>query len=112
MFITGQFWNVPVSITPYNGLLYGETPAVSWYIVNITTNGVNRAYGGNLHTTTWDNTEEPCLYVGNRQSGATAEIRDPNDPVIQEIYTSYEVKEPFVEDDDYKFGMFDETKCN
>ncbi len=81
------------------------------YIVNITAHGVTRAYTGIMHGTTWDHSEGPCLFVGNRQSGPIVEVNNPNDPVIQDLYTDYQVKQPFGEDDDFKFGMFDESKC-
>ena len=72
---------------------------------------MNRAYTGILHSTTWDHSEGPCLFVGNRQSGPIVEVSNPNDPVIQSLYTDYLVKNPFVEDDEYKFGMFNEMQC-
>jgi len=72
---------------------------------------MNRAYTGILHSTTWDFSPVPCLYVGNRQSGPIVEVPNPNDPVIQSLYTDYLVKEPFVEDMEYKFGLFNEEQC-
>ena len=76
--ITGQFWNVPVTIAPYTGLLYNSNPAVGQYIVNITTNSRTRTFTGTIYGTTWDYSDGPCLYVGNSQAGPSAEVENPN----------------------------------
>lgn len=73
---------------------------------------MNRAYTGIMHGTTWDHSEGPCLYVGNRQSGPIMEVTDPNDPVIESLFTNYQVRQPFVEDTNFKFGRFQESKCS
>lgn len=108
---TGQFWNVPVNITIYRGVVAGRNPADRRYIVSVSTNGGSRAYTGTIDPLTWDLSKGPCLYVGSRQSGPIFEVSDPNDPVIESVYTNYQVKQPFVEDQDYKFGRFEESRC-
>ena len=101
---------MPVSVTPYEGDLWDGSPGSDRYVVNITTRGTNRAYTGTIHRLNWDHSVGPCLYVGNKQSGPVFEVQSPNDPVIQNFYGDYLVKDPFQEVD-YKFGMFEESRC-
>ena len=108
----GQFWNTRVDVRPFNGNLYDGSTAVDRYVVNITTGNKPRSYTGWMYDLTWDHSEGPCLYVGNRQSGPIGEVTDPNDPVIESLYTSYRVPGAFDEGEDYKFGMFDNSKCS
>ncbi len=109
--VVGQFWNVPVSISPYRGVLSNGQLQTGWYIVSVTTGATTRSYAGRLHRITWDKSREPCLYVGNIQSGPIAEVLDPNDPVIEGSFTEYVVKNPFYEDENYTYGKFNESKC-
>ena len=47
----------------------------------------------------------PCLYVGDRQGAkGDGSHGGPNDPVIEGVYTDYEVDGPF--DTDFKFSRF------
>ena len=49
--------------------------------------------------------EMPCLYVGDRQGAKGAGLHGgPNDPVIEGVYTDYEVDGPF--DTDFRFSRF------
>lgn len=106
---TGQFWNVPVTITPFTGEnVFGQT-ADDTYVLNITTISQQRLYVGVLGRLTWEVEEGPCLYVGDSQSDSTYEFEDPNDSVIEGLYTDYIVSEGF--GDDFKFGLFDVDKC-
>ena len=79
------------------------------YVVNITTSGIQRSYVGMLHRLTWEIEEGPCLYVGDSQSFSIYEVKEPNDPVIEGIYTDYIVTEGFV--DNFRFGLFEENRC-
>ena len=106
---TGQFWNIPVSIKPFTGENVFGQRAVDTYIVNITTISQQRLYVGVLGHLTWEVEEGPCLYVGDSQSDSTYEFADPNDRVIEGLYTDYIVSGSF--NDDFKFGLFDEEKC-
>lgn len=101
-----------MDITPYDGPFVNSPPnGLETYIVNITTGDTPRSYTGYLYDTTWDHTEEPCLYVGNRQSGPIAEVSDPNDPVIANIYSDYRVPGAYSEEE-YQFGLFNEDQCS
>ena len=80
MLPTGQFWNVPVSLAPFNGRnIFGETLANA-YVANVMTRSGLRSYVGMLYRMTWEREEGPCLYVGDSQSFSIYEIEDPNDP--------------------------------
>ena len=104
----GQFWNVPVGITPYTGLTIDGTPEPSTlYIVNITRGTSTRRFVGHLHKVGWEGRPGPCLYVGNRQAGGIVEIEQPNDGVVEGDYKDYQVSSAFSEEN-YKFGLFNE----
>ena len=110
MLPTGQFWNVPVSLAPFNGRnIFGET-LTNAYVANVMTRSGLRSYVGMLYRMTWEREEGPCLYVGDSQSFSIYEIEDPNDPVIKGLYTDYIVSEGFVED--FKFGLLEEERCS
>ena len=112
--ISGQFWNIPVSIAPYNGLLLDNSPASDRYVINMTTSGggteETRSYIGWLYGYTWEFQEGPCLYVGSRQGGPIYEVDTPNDNVIEEGYERYRVDSAFSEDG-FSFGIFAEDRC-
>lgn len=63
-----------------------------------------------LSRITWEGEEGPCFYVGDSQSFSIYEVEDPNDGVIQGIYTDYIVSDSF--DDSFKFSVFEEDRCN
>lgn len=107
----GQFWNIPVDISAFEGTLRDGSPATNRYVINITTDSTSRSYTGWLYDLTWEFEEGPCLYVGNRQSGPIYEVRTPNDGVIENIYSDYQVSSAFSEED-YVFGLFDESMCS
>ena len=69
-----------------------------------------RAYTGWLYDLTWEFEEGPCFYVGNRQAGPIYEVTDPNDGVIENIYSDYKVDSAFSEEN-YAFGLFSEDRC-
>ena len=108
---TGQFWNIPVSVTPYTGLLRDGSQAQGLFTARITTSGATepRIFSGWLYRLTWEFEEGPCLYVGNKQSGPIYEVT-PNDGVIAETYKDYQVDSAFSEEN-YNFGLFSEERC-
>ena len=107
----GQFWNIPVDIRPFTGMMDDGSEASGTYVVTLNTGGSQRSYTGYLSGSTWDHTQEPCLYVGNRQAGQIFEISNPNDPVIASIYKDYRVEGAYSEEN-YLFGLFNEDNCN
>jgi len=110
--IAGQFWNIPVSVERFEGQVRGGYSAISRYTISLATNNDSRKYTGKLRIHNWLMKNEPCLYVGDKQSGPVYEVvgGDPNDPVIQGKYTDYQVPDAFSEDK-YSFGLFREDKC-
>lgn len=112
-FSAGQFWNVPVRVSPYTGEIGWNTSEV-YYVVNATRPGTNKvaSFTGFIFDYTWESEEGPCLYVGDRQGGADREIQDPNDRVLDgSSYKDYIVPELFSESG-YKFSRFDDSQCN
>ena len=108
----GQYWNIPVSVTPFTGQLRSGEQAQGRFILNLTTPGsAPRSFTGWLYELTWEFEQGPCLYVGNRQAGPIYEVPEPNGPVIAELYTEYAVDSAFSEEN-YSFGMFDENRCS
>ena len=104
----GQFWNMPVDISPYNE----TTPdGADLYIVNITVGGTHRNYVGVFSDATWEDDEEDCLYVGNAQAGPDGQGYSFNDAAIAGNYENYSINEAFSEID-YEFGLFREDLCN
>ena len=80
------------------------------FVLNITSSTDRRSLTGILSQLTWDLEEGPCLYVGDIQGSYIREIEEPNDGVIEGLYSDYRVSGRFVED--FVFGSFDEEKCN
>ena len=73
--------------------------------------GNETSFTGLFQKQTWNHDPFPCLYAGDRQGGPIFEVTDPNDPVIEEGYKDYVVPGVFSEKD-YKFGLFDDSKCS
>lgn len=111
---TGQFWNIPVRVSPFAGVLRGRGSAEGRYTVNLTRPGSTRvaSFTGFFYDLTWEFEEGPCLYVGNRQGGPIYEVREPNDRIIEgSSYKDYIVPGLFSERD-YTFGRFNNSLCN
>ena len=81
------------------------------YVINVTTSSNKRSYAGFFGHYKWEGDIGPCLYAGDSQSGSSYEIAEPNDGVIEGVYTDYKVEGPFGEDG-YKFGRFEGSNCN
>ncbi len=110
-FNAGQYWNIPVDVTPFTGQLRSGEQATGRFVLNLTTFGsAPRSFTGWLYDLTWEFEEGPCLYVGNRQGGPIYEVPNPNDRVIAELYSDYRVESAFSEEN-YDFGLFSEDRC-
>jgi hypothetical protein len=119
-FDLGQFWNVPVRITPFSQFP-GETlrnannNEADFYVATIESIDPPqpRSFTGRIIDLTWLLEEGPCLYVGDVQAGGPIrEVDLPsnvNDGVIQSISQTYMVSGPF--DDNFMFGKFDQSIC-
>ena len=98
----GQFWNVPVDISPYEGPTPDDS---SYYLVMVTPpSGKPRQFVGDLHPQSWDLSLMPCIYAGNSQGGTLGEFRDDNDPVIEGHYSEYVVADLFATQ--FKYSQF------
>ena len=98
-----------MDVHEFTGLLKDGSGADDRYILNFPS--LDRSFTGRLHHLTWEFEEGPCLYVGNRQAGHIYEVTDPNDGVIEELYSDYKVSSAFSEEN-YAFGLFDENRCS
>ena len=112
LYSLGQFWNVPVDITPYNGSLSDGTLATDRFSIKVKRDKGNgtRSFTGLLYDLSWGHVEEPCFYVGSKQAGPIHEVATPNDGVIENIFKDYKVADAF--SDDYEFSLFDSVKCS
>lgn len=112
-YIAGQFWNIPVTFTKYNGTELSESNRV--YIVTVDPeSSPARSFLGHFYHLKWDKTRETCLYVGNAQGGPSFEVMDPNDSVIEGRYRDYILQggDGNLFETDYTYSQFDESRCN
>ena len=111
LYAAGQFWNVPIQLTLFNGTLRDGVEFPNGYIINVTRTGSpQRVFAGQFNRLTWDRLSGPCLYCGNLQAGPIYEVLDPNDPVIEGSYRSYRVPSAF-DETGYQFGRFEGSTC-
>ena len=100
-----------MSISPFDGRYTDGSPVSNRYLVNITTTNHTRRLVGFVSNVNWAGEEQWCLYVGDRQGGATISIAGyQNDGVVEGTYRNYEVSGPYTERD-YMYSLFDENKC-
>lgn len=107
----GQFWNIPVNITKYNGNIDGGVDT-NYYIVSVNhPKDPPRQFVGRYYDASWDSENKNCLYVGSRQGGKIREVESPNDPVIRGSYREYVVGDAF--ETRFAYSVFDESSvCN
>lgn len=96
MFISGQFWNVPISISRYTytgsqTIDYLDLDSLYAITVSSPLEEQARTFVAELYAFTWEPRHEVCFYAGNIQGGQLAEITDENfnDPVIEGSYEDY-----------------------
>ena len=107
----GQFWNIPVEVSPFTGQLVSGEQATNHFLLHLTTPGsAPRSFIGFMYSLTWEGEEVPCLYVGDRQGGPTFEVNRSNDGAIAEMYSEYAVDGAFSQEN-YTFGLFNEDGC-
>ena len=118
MFISaaGQFWNVPLTFTKFNGTLrYGADPS-RYYVVTIEPgdDSPTRSFLGQFYHLKWDKSRESCLYVGNSQAGSSYESEDPNAPndsIIEGRYRDYIMISDDLFGTDFAYNEFEEDRC-
>ena len=76
-FSAGQFWNVPVRVSPYTGEIEGWNTSEVYYVVNVTRPGTNKvaSFTGFIFDYTWESEEGPCLYVGDSKVELTEKFK-------------------------------------
>lgn len=115
---TGQFWNIPISIEPYeyrgppNPYLEDNT----LYAITVTPAGDSnsRTFVAEYATRPWEaERNDICFYVGNIQGGRLGELAfDPdfNDPAIEGYYTDYRVDGLF--EHEFQYSQFESSMCS
>ena len=110
----GQFWNIPIKVTPFNfhGQATYDLQMQDLYQIEVSnTNSFPRRFVAELYDLTWDPTrKDHCLYAGDQQGGRILEISNPNDPVIQGVYTFYRTQGLF--DSHFQYTQFNESICS
>ena len=106
--LTGQFWNIPLTIAPYVGP-YGDGIAqLSDKIYSITASypgAPERTFIADYGKRDWlDN--RPCLYAGNRNGGPIWEVKGSSS-VIEGKASDYKVDGLF--DTDFQFSKYNDN---
>ena len=81
-------------------------------LFTITVNPVDsqqRRFVAEFYDQVWDTTPGVCFYVGSNQAGPIGEIDEPNDSVIQGVYSDYRVSGLF--DSEYMYSRFNDLRC-
>ena len=111
----GQFWNIPVTYTRYNGtdLPAGTDPSRVYVVRVAPESSPARSFLGHIYHLKWDKSREPCLYVGNAQGGPSFEVPDPNDSVIEGRYRDYILQggDGNLFETSYTYSQFEENRC-
>ena len=68
-----------------------------------------RRFVAELYDQVWDTTLGVCFYAGSIQAGPVAEIDEPNDSVIQGVYSDYHVSGLF--DSEFMYSQFSDSRC-
>jgi hypothetical protein len=107
--LIGQFWNVPVTVEPYEGLFNGAVRSDDFIITVDHPSSEPRSFVGVWNEVTWEFEKRGCYYAGNKQAGELAEVAEPNDPVIEGEYSQYKVDSLF--STGFAFSHFSDSRC-
>lgn len=104
----GQFWNIDVALEKFNDTADEPFPH---YIVHLRppAPAQARSFVGELYSTKWDNTPEPCIYVGSNQAGTGRSDLPPLGTIVEGAYDDYIVGGAF--DYTYQFTRFESESC-
>ena len=109
----GQFWNIPVRVVPFTfiGQVKYDFQRQELYRVEVRPeNSQTREFVAEYYPISWDQSRpEPCLYAGNQQGGRSVEIKNPNDPVIENNYRQYRTDSLFATT--FRFSQFEAARC-
>ena len=105
----GQFWNIPVSYTTFNGTLSDDYASADIRLVTVRPpNSPVRNFLAERFGRTWTNDPGPCFYAGNGQGGPYGGV-GPDDSVIQGRYTDYQVDGLFATE--FIYQEFEDDRC-
>ena len=95
----------------YTGTFGGEQRSDDYIITVNHPDAVDgpRSFVGLKSDVTFEFENRPCYYVGNTQAGPLAEVDEPNDSVIEGIYTEYEVISLF--SPGFMYSHFNFNRC-
>ena len=111
-YTTGQFWNVPIQVQPFNGTTRPSVTSTS-SIYEITVRHPDsevRRFTGWFWPLTWEFRSEYCLYAGNQQAGPVYEVLTPNEAVIEGAYKDYLMDDSY--DFEFMFSRFENSSCS
>ena len=101
LFHTGQFWNVPLSVSDLGNSSFvmevNEEQSSSYRRFKVTPYRLIR-----------DHSEIECYYAGNVQAGSEIDS-DPKNSVIEGTYNQYQTNSLFATDFDFK--RFNDDNC-
>ena len=97
--VSGQFWNIPISIVDDEKFVQLYTPEHENY----------RYIPAFKYELTWDHSKQTCYYVGNKQAGPVGS-HDPIESVIEGTVPQYKTTSLFATE--FEYAEFDETICN
>lgn len=106
----GQFWNIPVTISPIAPLTSNTLP--SPYILTLSPpSSPPRQFLARLYVNTWDKRDVQCYYAGSSQGGPLGELESPHlrDSVIEGRYTHYIMDGLF--ETEFQYTRFDTREC-
>lgn len=114
--IIGQFWNIPVNISPYHAQLSDEVrndyDPDKLYLVSVFPVGqAPRRFIGELYHRSWDRSLKSCVYVGSSQGGQLRDIDGPHDTVIEGVYQDYIMSDGLM-GTEFKYRQFQSSYCN
>ena len=110
---TGQFWNIPISYTPYDGELPDYLDALKEKLHIVTVEPENgspvRNFLAEEFSRTWENRQDTCFYAGNGQAGRSGMVAAADDSVIEGNYSDYLMSSIF--EDDFVYSQFEGSQC-
>ena len=110
---SGQFWNIPIDVTAYDGEVPPQYEAIrdDLYILTVfPPNSEPRSFPAQSFIRTWSNKRYRCFYAGSSQGGSWGLLEDPDDSVIQGSYSNSRVDGIF--DTEFEYLEFESDRCS
>ena len=70
-----------------------------------------RSFVGIESSVTWELERRPCYFVGSGQAGLLVEVSEPNDSVIEGVYSDYIIESLFATSYTYTATFYIEGLC-